>query len=245
MRCLDLFSGIGGFSLGLERAGMKTVAFCEYDKHAQRVLRKHWPEVPIFEDVRTLTKGQLDHDGITDIDVICGGPPCQDISNAGRKAGLEGERSGLWFEYFRIISEIRPRYALIENVASLAIRGLDRILSDLASIGFDAEWDCIGANRMGAPHERKRIWIVAYPQRLRPQRQGGYFDALYPTPDAYREASGLVDAFQGDSLPYVCRGHDGRTPKLDEARLKMLGNAVVPQIPEVIGRFIMEIENGT
>ena len=118
MKVLDLFSGIGGFSLGLERAGMTTVAFCEIDKKAQQVLRKHWPNVPIFEDVCTLTKELLDERGIT-IDVICGGFPCQDISLAGKGAGIEGERSGLWTEYARIISELRPKFVIVENVSAL------------------------------------------------------------------------------------------------------------------------------
>ena len=160
MRVLDLFSGIGGFSLGLERAGFETVAFCEIDKKCHKVLNKHWPDVPIFEDVCTLTKELLDERGIT-VDVICGGFPCQDISLAGKGAGIEGERSGLWTEYARIISELRPKFVIVENVAALLSRGLDRVLGDLAEIGYDAEWHCIPASAVGAPHRRDRIWIVA------------------------------------------------------------------------------------
>src|SRR5512139_1947664 len=163
MRVLDLFSGIGGFSLGLERAGMRTVAFCEIEPFCRAVLRKHWPDIPIYEDVRSLTAERLAADGIS-VDVICGGFPCQDISVAGKGAGIEGGRSGLWSEYARIIGELRPRYVIVENVAALLGRGLDRVLGDLAEIGYDAEWHCIPASYVGAPHRRDRVWIVAYPQ---------------------------------------------------------------------------------
>lgn len=162
MHLLDLFSGIGGFSLGLERSGaFKTVAFCEIEPYCQKVLAKHWPQVPIYDDVRTITADRLAADGIT-IDAICGGFPCQDISCAGKKAGLEGERSGLWFEYARIIGELRPRYVIVENVAALLSRGLDRVLGTLASLGYDAEWHCIPASAIGAPHKRDRVWIIGW-----------------------------------------------------------------------------------
>jgi DNA (cytosine-5)-methyltransferase 1 len=164
LRVLDLFSGIGGFSLGLERTGgFKTVAFCEIEPFPRKVLAKHWPEVPCYHDVRALTAGRLAADGIG-IDVICGGFPCQDISVAGKGAGLAGERSGLWSEYARLIGEIRPRYAIVENVSALLSRGLADVLGDLAALGYDAEWHCIPASAVGAPHRRDRIWIVAYPR---------------------------------------------------------------------------------
>jgi len=161
---LDLFSGIGGFSLGLERSGgFKTVAFCEIEPYPCKVLKHHWPEVPIYGDIRELTADRLAADGIT-VDAICGGFPCQDISHAGKGAGIEGERSGLWFEYARLIGELRPRYVFVENVSALLNRGIDRVLGDLAALGYDAEWHCIPASAVGAPHRRDRIWIVAYPR---------------------------------------------------------------------------------
>lgn len=163
MNVLDLFSGIGGFSLGLERAGMKTVAFCEVDKKCQQVLKKHWPGVPIFDDVSTLKGEDIEET----VDVICGGFPCQDISLAGKGAGLEGERSGLWTEFHRLIKEIKPKYAIIENVSALRSRGLDQVLREISEIGYDAEWHCITAASVGAPHRRDRIWIVAYPHNKR------------------------------------------------------------------------------
>jgi DNA (cytosine-5)-methyltransferase 1 len=162
LRVLDLFSGIGGFSLGLERTGgFKTVAFCEIEPYPRKVLAKHWPEVPCYHDIRELTAERLAADGIG-IDVICGGFPCQDISVAGAGAGLAGERSGLWSEYARLIGEIRPRYAIVENVSALLSRGLADVLGDLATLGYDAEWHCIPASAVGAPHRRDRIWIIAH-----------------------------------------------------------------------------------
>jgi site-specific DNA-cytosine methylase len=164
LKVLDLFSGIGGFSLGLERTGgFETVAFCEIDPFCRKVLAKHWPTVRQYEDVKTLTAERLSADGVVP-DVICGGFPCQDISFAGKGAGIEGERSGLWSEYARLIGELRPEYVIVENVAALLSRGLDRVLGDLASIGFDAEWHCIPASAVGAPHRRDRLWLVAYPE---------------------------------------------------------------------------------
>lgn len=167
MRVLDLFSGIGGFSLGLERAGMKTVAFCEIEEYPCKVLTKHWPDIPIYNDVRELTYDRLRADGITGIDVITGGFPCQDISLAGKQAGIDGERSGLWSECARLLREIRPRYAIFENVTALISgeRGkwFERVLWDISQVGYDAEWHCIPASAVGAPHRRDRVWIICYP----------------------------------------------------------------------------------
>jgi DNA (cytosine-5)-methyltransferase 1 len=265
-RVLDLFSGIGGFSLGLERTGgFKTVAFCEIEPFCRRVLNKHWPDVPIYEDVRTLTAERLAADGIG-VDVICGGFPCQDISVAGKGAGIEGERSGLWSEYARLIGELRPRYVIVENVAALLGRGLDRVLGDLAEIGFDAEWHCIPASAVGAPHERDRIWIVAYPddrQRIGPEgtlcpwrdASGGRGEAVADAdsdlapqhrPDERvgwltfaREIEDFGSAARAQWAvePDVGRVANGVPARVD--RLHALGDAVVPQIPEIIGRAIL------
>ena len=161
LRVLDLFSGIGGFSLGLERAGFCTVAFCEIDPFCRRVLAKHWPEVPIYDDVRELTGERLAADGIA-VDLIAGGFPCQDISFAGNGAGIEGERSRLWFDFARLVGELRPRYAIVENTAALLGRGMGVVLGDLAALRYDAEWHCIPALAVGADHIRDRTWIVAY-----------------------------------------------------------------------------------
>ena len=287
MNVLDLFSGIGGFSLGLERAGMKTVAFCEIDKKAQQVLRKNWPDVPIFEDVSALTKEDIGEE----IDVICGGFPCQDISLSGRGAGLAGARSGLWFQFHRLIKEIQPRYAIIENVSALRSRGLEVVLGGLAEIGYDAEWHCIPASAIGAPHQRDRIWIVANPtgggckgmfdwdakssnagssspflantnREWELQQEGGKQNEWGWTCDgsenvanangAQREGGGVsCGIFSKNSdigrsswweieptVGRVAHGVSGQSH-----RLKQLGNAVVPQIPEIIGKKLMHIES--
>lgn len=168
---LDLFSGIGGFSYGFEQTGkFKTVAFCEIDEHCQKVLHKNFPHVPVFKDVKELnSKSNLaDREYIelgSNVDIICGGFPCQDVSVAGKQRGINEEtRSGLWFEYKRIIQEIKPRWVVIENVRNLLSNGLARVLQDLHEIGYDAEWQIISARSVGALHLRERVWIVAYPQ---------------------------------------------------------------------------------
>ncbi len=182
LKVLDLFSGIGGFSLGLEWAGMETVAFCEIDPHAQRVLARHWPKVPCYDDVTTLTRARLEADRVRLPEVITGGFPCQDLSVAGRRAGIEASRSGLWSEIARLTRELRPRYVIVENVSNLISgpgdqpgRWFGRVLGDLAEIGYDAEWHCIPASAVGAPHGRDRVWVLAYPEQK--QRLCPVFDA--------------------------------------------------------------------
>lgn len=300
LRVLDLFSGIGGFSLGLERTGgFETVAFCEIDPFCRRVLAKHWPHVRQYEDVRELTAKQLKADGIAP-DVICGGFPCQDISTAGKGAGIDGERSGLWKEYARLIGELRPQYVIVENVAALLARGLHRVLGDLASIGYDAEWHCIPASAIGAPHRRDRLWLVANPRFGRRGRPGegkiqqsrraealGASKTLADTNDQRELQSKRREqdirgwpshsgADVADAEPWrLAAGHEqydeGRAIFLAEGscergrdnlwetwwpepdvgrvaygipfgmeRIQALGNAVVPQIPEIIGRAILQ-----
>lgn len=232
LRVLDLFSGIGGFSLGLERTGgFETVAFCEIDPFCRRVLAKHWPNVPIHEDVK-----KLEGSDVGSIDAICGGFPCQDISASGKGAGLAGERSGLWRECLRLVCELRPRYVFVENVGALAFRGLGDVLGDLARVGYDAEWYCIPASALGAPHRRERLWIVAYANSERRQGLSLGYDSLR---QLEREAS---EAFRVPELPQpaICGVDDGVPNRVD--RLRSLGNAVVPQIPELIGRAILAAE---
>ena len=154
----SLFSGIGGIDLGFEWAGIKTRWQVEIDEYCQKLLSIRFPHTKKFTDVRKVGSHNLEK-----VDIISGGFPCQDISVAGKGAGIEGERSGLWTELHRVISELRPRFAFIENVPMLTIRGGGRVISDLAEIGYDAEWQIVGADDVGAWHRRKRIWIVAYP----------------------------------------------------------------------------------
>ncbi|MBI9080871.1 MAG: DNA (cytosine-5-)-methyltransferase [Pseudodesulfovibrio sp.] len=162
MKVGSLFSGAGCGDLGLEWAGFEHAWFCETDEYARQILAMRWPGKTIYGDIK-----EIDFTSVPSVDVLAGGFPCQDISTAGPGKGIQGERSGLWSEYARAIAEIRPRYALIENSAALVVRGLDSVLSDLAALGYDAEWHCIPAASFGAPHKRDRIWIVAYPNSSR------------------------------------------------------------------------------
>lgn len=162
MKVLDLFSGIGGFSLGLHRAGFHTSAFCEIEPYCRAVLRKHWPETPIYDDVRALTASALSRDGI-EIDVICGGFPCQPWSLAGRRKGRDDDRD-LWPEMLRIIRDCEPRWVVGENVPGLddkRFMALDGVLSDLEGAGYEARTFEIPACAVDAPHKRSRLFIVA------------------------------------------------------------------------------------
>lgn len=246
MRALDLFSGLGGFALGMEAAGHETAAFCEANEFCRRLLARRWPGVPIYDDVRTLTARRLAADGIV-FNGICGGFPCQDLSLAGRGAGLEGERSGLWFEYLRIIDETRPDWVVIENVRALLNRGLDVILSGLASIRYDAEWDVFGADDIGASQHRKRLWVLAYPDDAglqgpiwvgqshapREERQAAHCEPLRSACGFWPPGPRAVS-----DIPRMADGPADRTH-----RLRALGNSVVPAIPEMIGRAIMAAEH--
>jgi DNA (cytosine-5)-methyltransferase 1 len=236
LRVLDLFSGIGGFSLGLERTGgFETVAFCEIEPYCRKVLSKHWPKVKQYDDVRTLTADQLNRDGI-EPNAICGGFPCQDISASGKGAGIDGGRSGLWLEMGRLIREIRPRVVIVENVGALAFRGLGRVLGDLAEMGLDAEWYCIPASALGAPHPRERLWIVAYTNEFRRHSAPFGYDSLRQ----FERASSSAFRIPEPPEPPVCGVDDGIPDRVD--RLFALGNTVVPQIPELIGRAILASE---
>ena len=235
---LDLFSGIGGFSLGLERAGMTTAAFCEIDPVARRILKKHWPETPICGDVRTLKGTEYGA-----IDVVCGGFPCTDISRAGKMVGLAGERSGLWGEMRRIIGEANPKFVIIENVARLCADGLDAVLADLAALGFDAEWHCIPGFAVGSPQVRDRVYVVAHARALGHRGPGWVGRWLGGAEEARRhgwrgEPQGDVQLWPEPALDRVAYGVPGG---VDGCR--KLGNAVIPQIPELLGRAILATYN--
>ncbi len=320
LRVLDLFSGIGGFSLGLERTGgFETVAFCEIEKYPRKILAKHWPDVPIYTDVTKLYRFADDmiecpdgcdepfcdlcnkhffecdcvgcsefEDEVGTIDVITGGFPCQDISVAGKQAGIKASRSGLWTEITRLISELQPKYAIVENVTALLSgddgRWFQRILGDLAAIRYDCEWHCIPASELGAHHHRDRVWIVAYPEhhgrttaavsgsdeknvrRTKKGANGTVQSAgvctTYNVADAQGEriqghgTSGQqeshpharpilsmrhrerLDLADWETEPELGRVVDGLPNRVD--RIKAIGNAVVPQIAELIGYAILE-----
>ena len=250
LRVLDLFSGIGGFSLGLERTGgFETVAFCEIEEFPRKVLRKHWPEVPIYEDVRTLTADLLERDGIA-VDVITGGFPCQDISVAGKGAGMgEGTRSGLWSECIRLVGELRPKFAIFENVSNLLSGPSERpggwfsaVLSDLAGAGYDAEWADIPASYVGAWHRRGRVWILAHPNEVGGQQWCAEKPILRQS-YLHEQSTRSFARWPGrPNLPKsrICGRNDG-VPDVSH-RIAALGNAVVPQIPEMIGNAILQSE---
>ena len=160
LKLIDCFSGIGGFSYAAEKlvGGFKTVAFVECEPYCQKVLKKHWPTVPIYDDIKTYNPKPYS------ASVVVGGFPCQDISVAGRQRGITKEtRSGLFFELMRIICLVRPQYVVLENVAAILNNGLDIVLRELSQAGYDAEWAIISASSVGACHQRSRWWLIAYP----------------------------------------------------------------------------------
>lgn len=224
LQVLDLFSGIGGFTLGLERTGgFKTVAFCEIEPFARRVLRKHWPEVPIYDDVRSLTAERLNADGIA-ADVVCGGFPCQPFSTASR-----GQRVAidLWPEMLRVVSAARPRIVIAENVQEAAIANAAR---DLGGLGYGTHYRCISADDAGADHQRDRWWLIAHAND-----EGEFRSSLNAE---VAELSAFCRGLWGPrNYARAIRVPDGLSDRVD--RLRALGNAVMPQIPEMIGRAIL------
>lgn len=311
MKVLDLFSGIGGFSLGLERAGMQTVAFCEIDKFCQKVLKKHWPHVPIHEDITKLDGKQY----AGTVDLICGGFPCQPFSVAGKQKGKDDNRH-LWPEMLRIIKEVQPTWIIGENVPGIINMELEQVCIDLEAQGYEVQALIIPACAVNAPHKRNRVWILAHSTSRRwnggssysskcsnkngpgdaftikrtdnidecgidanpkhngwiaSQKQGIARDNAregqerkdstiefkgMDTPSSLADTEGaglegenepeqelsITTVFSGwETMPRVCGGNNGLSNRVD--RIKSLGNAVVPQIPEIIGRYILKVEN--
>lgn len=241
----SLFAGIGGIDLGLERAGMRCAWQVEIDDYCQKVLARHWPDVPKFRDVRSVGAHNLPA-----VDLIAGGFPCQDISASGPRTGLAGERSGLWREFARIIGELRPRYVLVENVSDLIYRGIERVLGDLAALLYDAEGEVIPACAFGAPHTRERMFIVAYAESA---ERGPLGAARRRMANAHNSICQWQENPSGAALRYsqmdrrawasesaVGRVADGVPDRFH--RLSGLGNAVVPPVAEFIGRLIVEHE---
>ena len=245
LRLLDTFAGIGGFSFAAERlvGGISTEQFVEINPYSQSILRKHWPEVPIHDDIRSFRAPA------GSFDIISGGFPCQDISQAGHRAGLSGERSGLWWELLRVIRMVGPSYVVLENVAAITHRGLGDVLGSLAAAGYDCEWACIRASDLGACHQRDRWWAVAYRcgqhlQRRRTKRQ--------PLIDPPSQAAGALwrderarplspDWKAYTSQPLLLRGDDGLANRVD--RLKALGNSVVPQVAAIPLARVIDLEH--
>ena len=236
----SLFSGIGGLDLGLERAGMEVIWQSEIDPYSCKVLSKHWPKVPNYGNIKDINWGD-----VVRPDVICGGYPCQPFSLVGPRKGADDQRH-LWPWVREAISELRPKYALLENVRGHISLGLDAVLADLASIGYDAEWSVVRASAVGAPHRRERLFIVAYPNKgslVHSNINGGS--------QATNRNSRQVFTFSGRSgnstprsrwlsEPDVGRVANGVPSRVD--RLRGLGNAVVPQVAELIGRMVIDYD---
>lgn len=267
-KVMDLFSGIGGFSLGLERTGgFQTTSFCEIEPFCQKILNKHWPTVPVHSDITTreFLEGEAD--------AICAGFPCQDISNAGKRAGITGSRSGLWRESLRAIRVVRPLLVLLENVAAILGRGLGVVLGNLAESGYDAEWDCIPAKAVGALHLRDRWWCVAYPSELfgnggrcderwsreplselrnyhsqdvlahlGQERIQRFFPQEIPKFGAFSWGENVrrIEDLRGRSdLPEPLIRRIGDGISFGVDRIGAIGNSVVPQIPELLGTSVL------
>jgi DNA (cytosine-5)-methyltransferase 1 len=235
---VSLFSGIGGLDLGLDRAGWRCVGQVEINPYCRKVLERHWPTVPRFGDIRELTGHEFGTPAL-----VCGGFPCQPVSLAGLQRGADDER-WLWPEFARLLRVLRPALALLENVPGLLTGGLAEVLGDLAEIGYDAEWSCISACAMGAPHSRYRVFVVAYPHRGdgqarlgdQPDWQGSLRSRDHPAGSSPYRAAWVGgppdDARMVDGLPDRL---DWRNPNT------ALGNAVVPEVAEWIGRQLMEV----
>ena len=278
----SLFAGIGGFDLGLERAGLDCQWQVEIDDYATQVLEKHWPLVRRWRDVRYFPPEPI---GDWRVDLICGGFPCQDISNAGRRRGIHGERSKLFFEAVRVVGLLRPRWVLLENVAAILSNGMGVVGAEFSEIGYRLEWDCIPASAVGANHQRDRIFLLAYPngdecdgarsepaheacdrgddaehpQRrgaMQPERAGGtrvsrsaanaHGERLAERQVLSRGLREELSAFERDNVavggqwgtePDILRMAHGIPNRVD--RIRCLGNAVVPQVAEWMGRVIL------
>lgn len=248
LRLIDTFSGVGGFSYAAEFlvGGYETITFVEQNPFCQSILQKHWPEVPIHDDIKTFTPER------GSADVICGGFPCQDISTAGKQAGIkEGTRSGLFYEFMRVVRLVRPNYIVLENVSAIVTNGLDIVLGEIAEAGFNAEWAVISARDLGACHKRSRWWLVAYSNTIRlpgsklslPSLHG--CDTRREISLGNRQALGPQSRIKWNtwnkplnpdwrayvSKPVLPRGDDGLSNRVD--RIKALGNAVVPQVAAI------------
>jgi len=268
LKLLDTFAGIGGFSYAAEKfvGGFKTTQFIEIDPYCQKVLKKHWPNVPIHDDIRTFTAEPFQ------FDAVCGGFPCQDLSLAGRQAGITKEsRSGLFYELMRVIRMVRPRFVVMENVSAILNNGLDIVLGELSQAGYDAEWAVISASSLGACHRRSRWWLVAYPKSIgrRGRNSKGRFIQEWSVLQSKQERRTMEREIkrcsnntskwkctehklnpnwkQYVSEPTICRGDDGFSTKLHfrlrNERVRQLGNSVVPQVAAIPLQRVLDLES--
>lgn len=227
----SLFAGIGGFDLGFERAGMVCKWQVEINGYANRILAKHWPHVRRWPDVRTWPQSDTER-----VDVICGGFPCVNISQLGDKAGIDDsvDGSGLWREAIRIVCILRPRFFIVENVAEILFRGADRVFGDMATSGYDCRWECLPASAFGAPHQRDRFFGFCVDRNA----NGGNGGAIREVQNIHSDAWRIRKSEWWNSEPGMDRVVNGISNRVD--RNRGLGNAVVPQVAEWIGRRIVE-----
>ena len=239
MRVLDLFSGIGGVSLGLESAGMETVAFCEQDKFCQKVLAHHWPTLPIHSDITELNG--YEYRG--SVELVCGGFPCQPFSVAGKQLGKEDDRA-LWPEMLRVIREVAPRWVIGENVSGIIPMELDQVLSDLEGERYTCRTFVIPACAVDAQHRRDRVWIMAHANGAGLQGRQEIRNSQRIRAHSYKQSERCADSIRPkvwQSESGICRTLDGVPNRAH--RLKALGNAVVPPLVAEIGRIVMEFDN--
>ena len=244
----SLFSGIGGIELGFEREGFHTLWFIEKDRYAQGVIRKHWRDAIIYDDIT-----EVDFRTLPKVDVLTGGFPCQDISIAGKGAGIQGKRSSLWKYYKEAIRVLRPKYAFIENVSRLLNNGFETVLGDLSEVGYDAEWHCLPATIVGCPFKGERVYIIA---TTRSNTNGLFIDREYEV--YYNKEWESTKNIKSWSewkcwLVQACETMDGAVSKTDfhrvddgfsedVDRIRCLGNAVVPQVAQLFAKAIKERE---
>lgn len=238
LRHLDLFSGIGGFTLGQEPTGLfVTQAFVEISPFCGKVLKCHWPHIPLYKDIRDIS---IERD---QFDVLSGGFPCQDVSTAtkgGAQRSILGDRSGLWWEYLRLIQEALPQWVEIENVENLRRRGLAVLLAQLAELGYDAEWNVIRACDVGLPHIRKRLWILAHHRSYRVEGKSPFPLSWLRRVPWDKNIRSFTDWLRGldDPPPQLCRSLHGIPFGMD--RLNAVGNSIVPEIAWHFGMAIRE-----
>lgn len=233
----SLFSGVGGFDLGASMSGIRTLWNCEVEEHKRNVLKRHFPEAVQYSDI---TKMPIPES----VDIMSGGFPCQDISianvsnkkiwNNGEVQGINGERSGLWKEYKRILGGVRPKYIVFENSPMLTVRGFEQVLCDLSESGYDCQWQCLSASQFGFCHRRERIYGIAYPIEV---GRNNNLEIFLPLREVLQgRASGQeslpipIERFDGKSSYEHVRMDDGFSKELDKRRIEDMGNAVIPLI---------------
>ena len=242
MKHASLFSGIGGFDLAADWAGFENIFNCEINETCRKVLKYYWPNAIQHEEIQKADFKK--YRGA--VDILSGGFPCQPFSNSGKQLGQDDERF-LYEDMLRAVQEIRPRWVIGENVHGITspkfAEVFEFICSSLEAEGYEVQPVIIPATAVEGEHERYRVWFIAYSGSIRQSRQGSNYRQVQPNQVGNRKTSRFVNAVQGNSLPFVCREHNGISRRLDEEALHGFGNAIVPQIAYNIFTTIKEFEN--